>query len=46
MPMLSNKELKDYKDNGFIAPIEVLSLEEEEEIKKEIENNEKKWPDK
>ena len=42
--MLSNKELKDYKDNGFIAPIDVLSLEEAEEIKKEIEHIEKKWP--
>ena len=36
--MLSNKELKDYKDNGFIAPIDVQSIEEAGEIKKEIEN--------
>ena len=43
--MLSVKELKDYKDNGFVAPIDVLSLEEAQEIKKEIENIEKKWPD-
>ena len=42
--MLSNKELKDYKDNGFVSPIDVLSLEEAEEIKKEIEHIEKKWP--
>jgi len=42
--MLSDKELKDYKDNGFVSPIDVLSLEEAEEIKKEIEHIEKKWP--
>ena len=45
MSMLSDKELKDYKDNGFVAPIDVLSLEEAEEIKKEIEHIEKKWPE-
>ena len=45
MPMLSNKELKDYNDNGFVAPIDVLSLKEAETIKKEIEHIEKKWPD-
>ena len=43
--MLSDKELKDYKDNGYVAPIDILSLEEAEEIKKEIEYIEKKWPD-
>ena len=45
MSVLSDKELKDYKNNGFVAPIDVLSLEEAEEIKKEIEHIEKKWPD-
>ena len=45
MSMLSNKELKDYKDNGFVAPINILSLEEVEKIKQEIEHIEKKWPD-
>ena len=44
MSMLSAKELKDYKDNGFVAPIDILSLKEIEEIKKEIEYIEKKWP--
>ena len=39
--MLSAKELKDYKDNGFVAPIDILSLEEIEEIKKEIQYIEK-----
>ena len=45
MSMLSDKELKDYNDNGFVSPIDVLSLEEAEQIKKEIEHIEKKWPD-
>ena len=45
MSMLTDKELKNYKDNGYVAPIDVLSLEEVEEIKKEIEHIEKKWPD-
>ena len=39
--MLSAKELKDYNDNGFVAPIDVLSLKEAETIKKEIEHIEK-----
>ena len=43
--MLSVKELKDYKDNGFVAPIDVLSTEEVKEIREEIEHIEKKWPD-
>ena len=42
MSMLSYKELEDYKNNGYVAPINVLSLEEAEEIKKEIEHIEKK----
>ena len=45
MSMLSDKELKDYKDNGYVAPINVLSLKEAEEIKKEIEHIEKNWPE-
>ena len=45
MSMLTDKELKNYKDNGYVAPIDALSLEEVEEIKKEIEHIEKKWPD-
>ena len=45
MSMLSDKELEDYKNNGYVAPINVLSSEEVEEIKKEIEHIEKKWPD-
>ena len=32
MTALNAKQLKDYKDNGYIAPIDILSLEEAEEI--------------
>ena len=42
MSMLTDKQLKDYKDDGYVAPIDVLSLKEAEEIKKEIEHIEKK----
>ena len=45
MTSLGTKQLKDYKDYGFVAPIDVLSLEETAKIKKEIEYIEKKWPD-
>ena len=44
MSALNGKQLKDYNDNGFVSPINVLSLEEAAEIKKEIEYIEKKWP--
>ena len=44
MSALNAKQLKDYNDNGFVSPINVLSLEEAAEIKKEIEYIEKKWP--
>jgi len=43
--MLSSKEIKNYKDHGFVAPIDVLSLQEATKIKEEIEFIEKKWPD-
>ena len=45
MSGLNEKQLKDYNDNGFIAPVDILSLKEVAEIKKEIEYIEKKWPD-
>ena len=44
MSALTVKQLKDYKDHGYVTPIDVLSLEEAEEIKKEIKYIEKKWP--
>ena len=44
MSLLNSKQLEDYNNNGFVAPIDVLTLEEADEIKKEIEYIEKKWP--
>ena len=45
MNSLNEKQLKDYEDHGFVAPINVLTLEEAIKIKEEIEYIEKKWPD-
>jgi len=45
MTTLNANQLKDYQDNGYVAPIDILSVEEAKEIKKEIEYIEKKWPD-
>ena len=45
MSSLNSKQLKDYNNDGFVAPIDVLTSEEAVEIKKEIENIEKKWPE-
>ena len=44
MPNLSNEQINQYKEDGYIAPIDVLTKNEAEEIKKEIEYIEKKWP--
>ena len=45
MPKLSSNQLQEYNDNGYVAPIEVLTKDEAFEIRKEIENIETKWPD-
>ena len=42
---LTTSQLKKYNDKGYLAPIDILSLEKIKEIRKEIENIEKKWPD-
>mgnify|MGYP001340212492 CR=1 FL=1 len=44
MSKLTSKQLKQYKDFGYVAPLDVLSKEEAYEIRKEIENIETKWP--
>ena len=44
MTSLTSKQLKDYEDQGFVAPIDVLTSDEANEIKTEIEKIEKKWP--
>ena len=44
MTSLTPKQLKDYEDHGFVAPIDVLTPDEASEIRREIEKIEKKWP--
>ena len=44
MTALTSQQLKEYNDKGYLAPINVLSLEEVNKIKTEIEYIEKKWP--
>tara|TARA_Y100000590_G_scaffold108361_1_gene123199 strand:- start:881 stop:1708 length:828 start_codon:yes stop_codon:yes gene_type:complete len=41
---LSTHQIKKYKKEGFVSPIDVLSKEQAYEIRKEIENIENKWP--
>ncbi len=44
MTALTTKQLKSYNENGYIAPVDALSLQEVKKIKTEIEYIEKKWP--
>ncbi len=44
MPLLTSKQLNQYKEDGYLAPIDVLSTSEAQEIRDEIEIIEKKWP--
>ena len=44
MSSLTSDQLNQYKEEGFIAPIDVLSSDEALKIRKEIENIEKNWP--
>ena len=46
MSTLTSKQLKQYNEDGYIAPIDILSLEKIKKIREEIEYIEKKWPDK
>ena len=45
MSFLSLEQLKQYELKGYVAPIDVLSKNEAYEIRKEIEDIEKKWLD-
>ena len=45
MSFLSPAQLKQYKDEGYVSPIDALSKDEALEIREEIELIEKKWPD-
>ena len=44
MNFLTASQLKQYEDKGYVAPIEALSKEEANEVRKEIEFIEQKWP--
>ena len=44
MPKLTSQQHDQYKEKGFIAPIDALTKAEAEEVKNEIEFIEKKWP--
>ena len=44
MTHLSEQQIKFYDEKGYIAPIDVLSRQEANEIRQEIETIEKKWP--
>ena len=44
MAKLSVDQINQYKEKGYLAPIEALTKEEANEIKDEIEFIEKKWP--
>ena len=44
MSSLTVKQIKQYQEEGYVAPINVLSKEEAKEIRDEIERIEKKWP--
>jgi non-haem Fe2+, alpha-ketoglutarate-dependent halogenase len=44
MPYLSSNQLKQYKDEGFVSPINIFSKEKAEEIRNEIELIENKIP--
>ena len=45
MTFLNKKQLKDYKDNGYVSPINVLTTKEAYQVRKEIEEIECRWPD-
>ena len=44
MSSLTVKQIKQYQEEGYVAPINVLSKEEAREVRDEIERIEKKWP--
>jgi len=44
MSHLSKNEINQYNEKGYLAPIDVLTKDEADEVKEEIEFIEKKWP--
>ena len=45
MSALNSKQLKEYHEKGYFAPIDIFSTFEAQKIKSEIEYIEKKWPE-
>ena len=44
MSHLSKKEINKYYEKGYFSPIGVLTKDEANEVREEIEFIEKKWP--
>ena len=44
MTSLTSDQLKQYEEDGYVSPIDVLSKDEAKEVRDEIEFIEKKWP--
>jgi len=44
MSNLSDQQINFYNEKGYVAPIDALSIQEANEIRREIETIEKKWP--
>ena len=44
MTHLTPKQIKDYNDHGYVAPINVITSEEANKIRREIEKIENNWP--
>ena len=45
MTYLTSNQLKQYNDDGYVAPVNVLTKDEANEIRNEIEFIENKWPE-
>ena len=45
MTYLTSNQLKQYNDEGYVAPVNVLTKDEANEIRNEIEFIENKWPE-
>ena len=45
MTYLSSTQLKQYKDTGFVSPINIFSKDKAKEIRNEIEHIEKERPE-
>ena len=44
MTHLTPKQIKDYNDHGYVSPINVITSEEANKIRREIEKIENNWP--